>query len=152
MNKTILRLKDKVSSELYTRLNEQRVLHLHLKRKWYDMIVSREKGEEYRLITDYWCNRFLYQTEKCSTFESISHLLNSPSVYGNPESVMEHLNYMFKIFDLIVFENGYGDVPVTVTEWGGIEIKKGKQEWGAVPGENYFTILIGNLLYHESKN
>lgn len=32
-------------------------LHLNLKRKWYDMILSREKKEEYRAMTDYWKTR-----------------------------------------------------------------------------------------------
>jgi len=31
-----------------------RILHLTLKRKWYDMIASGEKKEEYREIKDYW--------------------------------------------------------------------------------------------------
>lgn len=34
-----------------------KVLHLVLKRKWYDMIVSGEKIEEYREIKPYWSNR-----------------------------------------------------------------------------------------------
>ena len=33
-------------------------LHLILKRKWYDMIVSGEKPEEYREKKAYWANRF----------------------------------------------------------------------------------------------
>ena len=32
-------------------------LHLVLKSKWYDMIASGEKKEEYRAITPYWANR-----------------------------------------------------------------------------------------------
>ena len=31
-----------------------KVLHLVLKRKWYDMIASGEKIEEYREIKPYW--------------------------------------------------------------------------------------------------
>ena len=34
-----------------------KVLHLVLKRKWYDMIASGEKFEEYREIKPYWSNR-----------------------------------------------------------------------------------------------
>lgn len=32
-------------------------LHLVLKSKWYDMIASGEKKEEYRAITPYWTKR-----------------------------------------------------------------------------------------------
>lgn len=34
-----------------------KVLHLVLKRKWYDMIASGEKIEEYRDIKPYWSKR-----------------------------------------------------------------------------------------------
>ena len=32
-------------------------LHLFLKSKWYDMIASGKKKEEYRTITPYWTKR-----------------------------------------------------------------------------------------------
>lgn len=35
-----------------------KTLHLNLKRKWFDMILSGEKDEEYREITPYWKKRF----------------------------------------------------------------------------------------------
>ena len=34
-----------------------KVLHLTLKKKWYDMIASGEKTEEYREIKPYWTTR-----------------------------------------------------------------------------------------------
>lgn len=34
-----------------------RVLHLTLKKKWFDMIASGEKREEYRALKDYWERR-----------------------------------------------------------------------------------------------
>ena len=36
-----------------------RVLHLTLKKKWFDMILSGEKKEEYREMKPYWHRRFL---------------------------------------------------------------------------------------------
>ena len=36
-----------------------KALHLNLKRKWFDMILSGYKKEEYREIKAYWINRFL---------------------------------------------------------------------------------------------
>ena len=36
-----------------------KILDLSLTYKWYDMIVSGEKKEEYREIKDYWIKRFI---------------------------------------------------------------------------------------------
>lgn len=36
-----------------------KVLHLTLKKKWFDMIASGEKKEEYREIKMYWAKRLL---------------------------------------------------------------------------------------------
>lgn len=38
--------------------NAMRTLHLILKHKWYDMIASGEKPEEYREIKPYYSKRF----------------------------------------------------------------------------------------------
>jgi len=41
-----------------------KILHLTLKKKWYDMILSGEKKEEYREIKPYWVKRFTNQATK----------------------------------------------------------------------------------------
>lgn len=38
-----------------------RILHLTLKKKWFDMILSGEKKEEYREIKPYWIKRLSKQ-------------------------------------------------------------------------------------------
>ena len=38
---------------------ENKTLHLVLKRKWWDMIASGEKIEEYREVCHYWATRLL---------------------------------------------------------------------------------------------
>lgn len=35
----------------------KKTLHLNLKKKWFDMILSGEKTEEYREIKGYWIDR-----------------------------------------------------------------------------------------------
>lgn len=42
------------------------ILPLVLKRKWFDMIDSGEKREEYRLCTDYWKTRIWNWEYKCT--------------------------------------------------------------------------------------
>ena len=39
-----------------------KVLHLTLKKKWFDMILSGEKKEEYREMKPYWRRRLLNKT------------------------------------------------------------------------------------------
>lgn len=38
-------------------MKDNNILHLTLKRKWFDMIASGEKREEYREIKSYWEKR-----------------------------------------------------------------------------------------------
>jgi len=39
----------------------KRILHVHLKYKWYDQIASGEKTDEMRLVTDRWTKRLVGQ-------------------------------------------------------------------------------------------
>lgn len=100
-------------------------LHLTLKKKWFDMILSGEKKEEYREKKDFWINR-LCDFEKCLKSNSYEH---------------------FKSFDTITFKNGYAsNAPEMVVEFKGIEIKEGNPDWGAEPSVKYFVINLGQIL------
>jgi len=68
-------------------------LNMTLKRKWFDMILSGEKKEEYREIKKYWNKRFL------DNYNSIGHEEFEP----------EHTKY-----DTIVFRNGYAKNAPTI--------------------------------------
>lgn len=107
-------------------------LHLTLNKKWFDMILSGLKKEEYREIKEYWKTRLV------DYVSNHSHLYNQP-----------HLKYDidFKDFDKIIFKNGYNkNSPMMIVECEGIEVKKGKEEWGAEKDEFYFAIKLGNIL------
>ena len=54
-------------------------LKLVLKKKWYDMIASGEKTEEYRDITDYWVKRISGKGFKYVTFY-LGYSKNRPSM------------------------------------------------------------------------
>lgn len=91
-------------------------LHLTLKKKWFEMILSGEKKEEYREIKPYWSSR------------------------------LRDKGYCLKEFDLICFKNGYQrDAPTIYVECKGIQIRPGKSEWGATPGTNYYVIRLGKI-------
>ena len=48
-------------------MRKMRILHLVLKRRWYEMIERGEKTEEYREIKPYWTKRIgLYDAVKFS--------------------------------------------------------------------------------------
>lgn len=105
-------------------IEEKKLLHLTLNKKWFDMILSGEKTEEYREIKPYWTRRFTYKS-------------NIPNA--------------FKFFDKVRFVNGYGaDKPAFVAELNGIVIGSGKSEWGADPGEQYYVLEIGRILHKEN--
>lgn len=97
-----------------------RILHLILKKKWFDMIASGENKEEYREIKPYWINRL--QARGC--------------VYDECRD-----------FSLIEFRNGYqNNCPTMQIEYEGATIGCGKEEWGAEPGKEYYVIKLGKIL------
>lgn len=113
--------------------NDGRTLHLVLKRKWFEMIQSGEKTEEYREIKHHWIHRlcFFKKQEGC-TFSSKPNecalcAMSNDFVCHPYEYACFHLGYTnntmtFKVRDIL--------------------IGKGKPEWGA-PKENVFIIKLG---------
>jgi hypothetical protein len=95
-----------------------KILHLTLKKKWWDMIASGEKKEEYREIKEYWWKRL------------------TKGQYS-----------IFKQYDIVRFKNGYAiDAPSMDVEWLGTTIRQGVKQWGAEPDEQYFVIKLGKVL------
>lgn len=95
-----------------------KTLTLSLKRKWFDMIKSGEKKEEYRDNSVYWQRR-LYRSMDANDAE-------------------------LKNFDRLVFTLGYPKADDTERRLTfknpRIRIGTGKPEWGADPGKKYFVI------------
>ena len=113
-------------------------LHLNLKRKWFEMILSGEKKEEYRSITQYWADRLVLMVRISST---INYDRCDRLVAGDYEKVF------WEEFDTITFSNGYAkDRDQFVIELKGIEIKEGNPAWGAEQGTKYFCLQLGNIL------
>ena len=95
-----------------------KVLHLNLKKKWYDMILSGEKKEEYREIKSYWVKRLADIT------------------------TLSPLGY-----DLIEFRNGYGkDASRFRIEYKGITTGLAKGEWSDNWQGEVFVISLGNII------
>ena len=100
-----------------------KVLHLTLKKKWFDMIASGEKKEEYREPKDYWFKRLTNDTYP------ITH----------------------KLFDVVQFKNGYAkNAPTITVEFKGIVIGKAKPEWSDNWQGSVFAIKLGNIIINQS--
>jgi len=94
-------------------------LHLNLKKKWFDMILSGEKTEEYRECSKYWCHRFLKYDKKGKLID----------------------------IDSIIFSNGYAkNRRQFEIEVKNLSVDHGIVEWGAEYNRNYFVFTLGKKL------
>lgn len=117
-----------------------KILHAPLKAKWYQMIESLIKPEEYRAITAYWIVRLFRDENGCKISRQTANFLAS----NNIEILkwwIESGKLVFKPFDFVKFSYGYTKRIMTF-EIESISIGKGKPEWGA-PDENVFIIKLG---------
>jgi len=100
----------------------KKILHLTLKKKWFDMIKSGQKKEEYREIKDHWIKRLHFDAQDT------------------------------KPFDLIVFRNGYRpDSPSIVVELKSIRVGKPKTNWVDLWQDKDVYILELGEVHNESK-
>lgn len=104
-----------------------KTLHLILKKKWFDMILSGDKTEEYRDITPYYESRF---------------------IDARLQAVLEVTPAIpWKEFDTVTFSHGYSkDRPQFVIELKGIEFAYGNENWGATPHVQYFVLKLGKII------
>jgi hypothetical protein len=100
------------------------MLVLPIKKKWFDMIVSGEKKEEYREIKPYYTIRF-------------------KKIFG----VNYHSNSKIA---KIILRNGYSYKSPSVGIICVLKIGTGKKEWGAKPNQEYYILEILEVL--EVKN
>ena len=93
------------------------MLTLPIKKKWFDMIKSGEKKEEYREIKPYYDSRFFRLIAKDNSIKA--------------ETVTK-----------VKFRNGYSKNSPSVVCNVEITTGYGKAEWGAEPGKKYFILKI----------
>ena len=119
---------------------EVRTLYLPLKKKWFDMIKSGVKKEEYRAIKPHYISRF-FDCDERELDSSWSCLAAFPNT---TKMVNDYLTTKMKRFDRVVFTLGYpkADDKERRLEFKNprIRIGTGKKEWGADILVNYFVI------------
>lgn len=99
------------------------MLTLPIVGKWFYMILSGEKKEEYREIKPYYISRF----KKIFDMYPYSAI---PSGWDKRE---------------IRFRNGYGSGRPEFTALCTLDIKTGREEWGAEAGKGYYTLEIHEI-------
>lgn len=112
-----------------------KVLHLTLKKKWYDMIASGEKKEEYREIKKRIVSLLCEKHDK--------------SIISGGDIIDNHTgqNYSFKKFDVVKFVNGYGNHrPSILVQCLGIETGIAKPEWSDNWQGEVFVIKLGEII------
>lgn len=109
------------------------MLVLPIKKKWYDMIVSGEKKEEYREIKPYYDSRFM------NKFGVI--FVDGEMVHG--EVLPEEIRKDWPVE--VMFRNGYAKTSPSVICECTLSIGEGKEEWGAEKGKKYYVLKICNV-------
>lgn len=123
-----------------------KILDLSLTYKWYDMIASGEKKEEYREIKDYWIKRFIdikavkrEQDVRNNMFISFWGFIPAPVSYD------EGLKYFPKEhYDAVRFHRGQGGRQTMLIECKDISVGYGNPEWGAPADKEVIIIKLGN--------
>ena len=108
------------------------MLTLPIKKKWFDMILSGEKKEEYREIKPY------YDTRLLTMFGCIwvgGELIKAPLPEIQKEPVQK-----------IMFRNGYAKCSPYIIASCKLKAGRGKTEWGAAAGERYYILQIQEII------
>ena len=107
-----------------------KTLHLPLKAKWYDMIESGEKPEDYREFKPYWMKRIC------------KHVKNGRCTRVNFCPGCMHVVYVPTDITHVCFSYGYTKRRMTY-EVETIKVGIGKPEWGAPTNRKVFVIKLG---------
>ena len=95
------------------------MLTLPIKKKWFDMILSGEKKEEYREIKPYWTKRF-------SKYLPAMILTDFDIIRGG----------------WVILKNGYSSNSPKIMCYVDCYKGYGKEYWGAEPDKLYYVLKI----------
>lgn len=111
------------------------MLTLPIKKKWFDMILSGEKKEEYREINPYYEARFMNLFGVvfcCGTWLKCSEI-------GLSECAKDEVQE-------ITFRNGYSKNSPSFIAKCTLSVGTGKEEWGAEKDKEYFVLTIKEIV------
>lgn len=120
-------------------------LHLVLKGKWYDMIATGTKKEEYREIKPYWVRRLTTMRALRSTCDYQLKIkvidTKNVEVIQTDQLYQEEAQVLDTYYDTVVFQRGYTSKKIAF-KLEDIIIGKGDPKLGA-PIEDCFIIKLG---------
>lgn len=119
-------------------------LNLVLKAKWYDLIESGVKGEEYREIKPYWCKRLKGLAAICG-YRMPSPNLDERICQMTGQTCLSGLNEMKFRYSTVKFRRGYTNTSMTY-EIEYAHVGFGKTEWGAPEDKPVFIIKLGKRI------
>lgn len=107
------------------------ILILHIKKKWFDLILNGEKKEEYREVKPYWSKRL------CNSWDANGVRWNH-----------QKDRWDYKDFSAIEFRNGYGkDARRCMVKYNGLDVGAARPEWGGeLFGDEVFRIQLGDII------
>lgn len=94
-----------------------KILTLHLKKRWYDMIKSGEKTEEYRAMTDYWLKRLYDKTGEPKHFDLLMLCCGYPAANDKTRRMLFINPYFFKGKGLIMWGAPRDNRTVIIIRW-----------------------------------
>ena len=106
------------------------MLILPIKKKWFDMIISGIKKEEYREIKPYYISRF-----------NATDYIDEDDTPDKPHRIVWQATQMD-----VIFQNGYSSKSPFVKCNVYICEGYGKEEWGADPSKKCFVLSIKKIL------
>lgn len=116
------------------------MLILPIKKKWFDMILSGEKKEEYRDIKKYYETRFQNLFGAITIYPSSIFSDRSKYELLQGEAVPEEIRK--DRVQEIIFRNGYSKNSKAIKARCRLWIGKGRPKWGATPDKQYYVLEI----------
>lgn len=124
-----------------------KILHLTVKKKFFEMLYSGEKKEEYRAIKTYWINRFFEPKIHQKYIYDLIWILQGKNNELEPNAFIKNNHLDYKEFDVVCFRHGYSKNPPTILiEFIGIEIGTAKPELSDNWQGNVFKIKLGEFV------
>ena len=131
---------------------DNKTLHLVLKRKWWNMIASGEKTEEYRYFTPFYIKRlcdnpcFNKQGKIIERKVINKWTLDACEKRGiDLKTSWKSGNMIPRDYSSVTFHRGYTNKIMTYNIKA-ISVGEGRIEWGAESGKEYFIIKLGKRI------
>lgn len=117
------------------------MLTLPIKKKWFDMILSGKKKEEYREIKPYYETRFTNLFGVIFYGRTFVKRLETGSS-GCAKDDMQAIR----------FRNGYCKNSPSFVARCTLSIGTGKEKWGAEKGKEYFILTVRKILKESERD